>query len=97
MGFRTLAIEQRTSEVWAVLGAVKTEFAKFGDVLAKTRRKIDEASNVIGDAETRTRQIARRLKDVDALPLPEAARLLGATDNGVEPDQVDTDVLPPTA
>jgi DNA recombination protein RmuC len=97
MGFRTLAIEQRTSEVWVVLGAVKTEFAKFGDVLAKTRRKIDEASNVIGDAETRTRQIARRLKDVDALPLPEAARLLGATDNGVEPDQVDTDVLPPTA
>jgi DNA recombination protein RmuC len=97
MGFRTLAIEQRTSEVWAVLGAVKTEFGKFGDVLAKTRKKLDEAANVIGDAETRTRQIARQLKSVDALPVPEAVRLLGTTDEGGEREQVDRDALPPTA
>jgi DNA recombination protein RmuC len=86
MGFRTLAIEQRSSEVWAVLGAVKTEFAKFGDVLSRTRKKLDEASNVIGDAETRTRQIGRRLKGVDAMPEPEAARLLGAAEGGGEAD-----------
>ncbi|MGB8053159.1 MAG: DNA recombination protein RmuC, partial [Azonexus sp.] len=61
MGFRTLAIEQRSAEVWAVLGAVKTEFGKFGEALAHTRKKLDEASNSISKAETRTRQLSRRL------------------------------------
>jgi DNA recombination protein RmuC len=77
MGFRTLVIEQRSSEVWRTLGAVKTEFAKFGDALATTKRKLESVSSSIGDAEVRTRQIARRLKDVELLPEPEAASLIG--------------------
>lgn len=77
MGFRTLAIEQRSAEVWAVLGAVKTEFGKFGEALAHTRKKLDEASNSIGKAETRTRQLSRRLKAVEALPAAESEKLLG--------------------
>ena len=68
MGFRTLALEKRSAEVWEVLGAVKTEFAKFGDVLAKTKKKLDEASHTIEQAETRTRAMARQLKGVEALP-----------------------------
>ncbi len=76
LGFRTLALEKRSSEVWAVLGAVKTEFAKFGDVLAKTKKKLDEASNTIGDAEVRTRQMARKLKGVESLPEGQAQQLL---------------------
>ena len=68
MGFRTLAIEQRSSEVWTRLGMVKTEFEKFGEVLAATKKKLDEASNSIGKAEVRTRAIERQLRDVEALP-----------------------------
>lgn len=68
MGFRTLAIEKRSSEVWKVLGAVKSEFGKFGDVLAKTRKKLDEARNTIDAAEVRTRQIGRQLVKVESLP-----------------------------
>ena len=80
MGFRTLAIEQRSAEVWAVLGAVKTEFGKFGEALAHTRKKLDEASNSIARAETRTRQLSRRLKDVEALPAGDADRLICTAD-----------------
>ena len=80
MGFRTLAIEQRSAEVWAVLGAVKAEFGKFGEALAHTRKKLDEASNSISKAETRTRQLSRRLKDVEALPLAESEKMIGAGD-----------------
>jgi DNA recombination protein RmuC len=76
MGFRTLALEKRTSEVWQVLGAVKTEFGKFGDVLAKTRKKLDEASNTIGSVETRTRAMGRALKQVEAMPEHQAQALL---------------------
>ena len=68
MGFRTLALEKRTSEVWETLAAVKTEFGKFGDVLAKTKKKLDEASNEIGRAEVRTRAMARELRNVEAIP-----------------------------
>lgn len=68
MGFRTLAIEKRASEVWDLLAAVKSEFMKFGDVLAKTKAQLQTVANTIGDAETRTRQIERRLRDVEALP-----------------------------
>lgn len=68
MGFRTLAIERRSSEVWDLLGTVKTEFGKFGDVLAQTRKKLQEATNVIDRAQVRTRVIERKLKDVQALP-----------------------------
>jgi DNA recombination protein RmuC len=77
MGFRTLAIEQRSSEVWELLSAVKTEFGRFGDVLAKTKAQLQTVTNSIGQAETRTRQMTRKLKDVEALPVPQAELLLG--------------------
>lgn len=76
MGFRTLAIEKRSSEVWEILGAVKTEFGKFGTVLANTKRKLEQATNSIGDAEVRTRAIERKLRKVEALPQDDAALLL---------------------
>ncbi|MDE2402733.1 MAG: DNA recombination protein RmuC [Burkholderiales bacterium] len=76
MGFRTLALEKRSSEVWQVLGAVKTEFMKFGDVLAKTRKKLDEASNTISSVETRTRVMGRALKQVETMPEAQAQILL---------------------
>jgi DNA recombination protein RmuC len=78
MGFKTLAIQQRSSEVWQVLGAVKTEFGKFGDVLSKVKKKLDEASNTIDETGVRTRAIQRQLKQVEALPEGEAARILPA-------------------
>jgi len=71
MGFRTLAIEKRSSEVWSLLGAVKTEFGKFGDILEKTQKKLAEASNTIDDASKRSRAIERRLRDVQELPVGE--------------------------
>ncbi len=77
MGFRTLAIERRSSEVWAVLGAIKTEFGKFGEVLEATRRKLEQASRSIESAGVRTRQIERKLKSVEALPVIEAQLRLG--------------------
>jgi DNA recombination protein RmuC len=77
MGFRTLAIEQRSSEVWRVLGAVKTEFAKFGDVLARTKDRIDKASEELEKAGVRRRVLERRLRAVDALPESEATPLIG--------------------
>ncbi len=77
MGFRTLALQQRSTEVWKVLGAVKTEFGKFGDVLAKVRRKLDEAGSTLGAAETRTRVMGRQLKAVEALPAEQAQSVLG--------------------
>lgn len=68
MGFRTLAIQQRSSEVWKVLGTVKSEFGKFADVLANTKRQLQTVANTIDQAEVRTRQIERKLKDVEVLP-----------------------------
>ncbi len=76
MGFRTLALERRSAEVWDVLGAVKTEFGKFGEVLAKTRKKLQEASNTIEDAEVRTRAMSRQLRSVEAMPEARSAQLL---------------------
>jgi len=76
MGFRTLAIAQRSSEVWTLLGAVKTEFGKFGAVLDKTRKKLNEASNVIDQASVRTRAIERKLRGVETLNGDEAQQLL---------------------
>ncbi len=86
MGFRTLAIEQRSAEVWAVLGAVKSEFGKFGEALAHTRKKLDEASNSISKAETRTRQLSRKLSDVEALPASDAEKLIGLAELDGEDD-----------
>lgn len=71
MGFRTLAIEKRSSEVWELLGIVKTEFGKFGDLLEKTNKKLTEISNTMADATRKTRTIERKLKNVEALPIPD--------------------------
>jgi DNA recombination protein RmuC len=71
MGFRTLAIEKRASEVWEVLGQVKTEFAKFGEVLEKTKTKLDQARSQFDQIGVRSRAIERKLRDVEALPLPD--------------------------
>jgi DNA recombination protein RmuC len=76
LGFRTLAIEKRSSEVWELLGMVKTEFGKFGDVLAKTKKKLQEASNTIDQAEVRTRAIERKLRDVQEIPQADTAELI---------------------
>ncbi|MFY9513872.1 MAG: DNA recombination protein RmuC [Rubrivivax sp.] len=84
MGFRTLALEKRSAEVWEVLGAVKTEFAKFGDVLAKTKKKLEEASNTIDAAEVRTRAMARQLKGVEALPETRVQQLLPGREDGTD-------------
>ena len=74
MGFRTLAIQQRSSEVWKVLGTVKSEFGKFAEVLANTKRQLQTVANTIDQAEVRTRQIERKLKDVEVLPGAELAQ-----------------------
>jgi len=76
MGFRTLAIEKHSSEVWQLLGMVKTEFGKFGDVLAKTKKKLQEAGHTIDKAEIRTRAIARKLRKVQEVPLTETASFI---------------------
>ena len=90
MGFRTLALEKRSAEVWQVLGAVKTEFGKFGDILAKTKKKLAEASSTIDLAEVRTRAMTRQLRVVEALPEPAAQALLPGLDlpgeAGLEPN-----------
>jgi DNA recombination protein RmuC len=77
MGFRTLAIEKRTSEVWDLLGAVKTEFGNFGNILDKTQKKLQEANNVIEQAGVRSRAIERKLKSVQELQNDKATELLG--------------------
>lgn len=89
MGFRTLALEKRSSEVWQVLGAVKTEFGKFGDVLAATKATLERAAKNIENAEVRSRQMSRKLKSVEALPT-EAAELLLGVDNMLSEENEDT-------
>jgi DNA recombination protein RmuC len=76
MGFRTLALEKRSSEVWQVLGAVKTEFGKFGDVLAKVKAQTQTVLNTLDSAEQRSRAMGRALKTVEAMPEGEAQKLL---------------------
>ncbi len=76
MGFRTLALEKRSSEVWQVLGAVKTEFTKFGDTLAKVKNQTQTVLNTLDAAETRSRAMGRALKTVEALPQDQASALL---------------------
>ena len=78
MGFRTLAIEKRSSEVWQLLGAVKSEFGKFATVLERTQGQLDTVRNSISAAGVRTRAIERQLKGVESLPVDESRRLLGA-------------------
>jgi DNA recombination protein RmuC len=81
MGFRTLALEKRSSEVWQVLGAVKTEFGKFGDVLAKVKAQTQTVLNSIDNAEVRSRAMGRALKKVEALPAEQAATVLPLLNN----------------
>ena len=76
MGFRTLAIEKRSSEVWQILAAVKTEFGKFGEVLDKVKKQLETASGTIDATGTRTRAMERKLRDVEALPEEESKKLL---------------------
>ncbi|MFZ9251203.1 MAG: DNA recombination protein RmuC [Hylemonella sp.] len=78
MGFRTLALEKRSSEVWQVLGAVKTEFGRFGDVLAKVRNQTETVLKTLSSAEVRSRAMDRALRQVEALPEPQAQSLLPA-------------------
>ena len=95
MGFRTLAIEKRTGEVWKILSAVKNEFGKFGLVLEKTQKKLQEASNTIETASHRSRQIQRKLNKVQSLPVDETSGILELEDDEdfaaavVEPDEED--------
>ena len=87
MGFRTLAIQQRSSEVWTVLAAVKTEFGKFAEILSKVKKKLDEASSQIDQTGVRSRAIERRLRSVETLPAEEAARLLPGLDTEPPADE----------
>ena len=76
MGFQTLAIEQRAVEVWRVLGAIKTEFGKFGDILDRVKHQLYTASRTIEETGVRSRAIERRLRSVEKLPEPEALEIL---------------------
>ena len=89
MGFRTLALEKRSAEVWEVLAAVKTEFGKFGEVLARTKKKLIEASNTIDMAQTRTNVMTRKLKSVEALSDDQTKVLLGDADGDTAGDDAD--------
>ncbi|HVR48925.1 MAG TPA: DNA recombination protein RmuC, partial [Pseudorhodoferax sp.] len=80
MGFRTLALEKRSSEVWQVLGAVKSEFLKFGGVLADVKRQTQTVLNTLDKAQTRSNVLSRRLRDVEVLPEPQARALLPEQD-----------------
>jgi DNA recombination protein RmuC len=100
MGFRTLAIEKRSSEVWTVLGAVKTEFGKFGEALAHTKKKLEEAHNSIDKTVTRNRVLTRKLSDIEAMPALEASLMIDGSvlSAGDEPDVSEPSAsLPDTA
>ena len=77
MGFRTVAIEKRSAEVWQVLGAVKSQFGKFGDLLEGVQKKLQESANKIESTKTTSRQIEKKLKDVEELPEAESVKLIG--------------------
>ncbi|MBZ3935598.1 DNA recombination protein RmuC [Methanimicrococcus blatticola] len=81
MGFQTLAVEKRTGEIQKLLGAIKTEFIKFGDLLEKTRKKLDEAASVLDTVDSKTRNINRKLKQVHELPEADSTKLLGTGDD----------------
>jgi DNA recombination protein RmuC len=88
MGFRTLALEKRSSEVWQVLGAVKTEFGKFGDVLAKVKSQTESVLNTLSSAEQRSRVMGKALRNVEALTEVDSARLI-PLDKAVDQDLED--------
>jgi DNA recombination protein RmuC len=85
MGFKTLAIQKRSSEVWQILGAVKTEFTKFGGVLEKARKKISEADDELEKlVTTRTNVLMSKLRKVEELPAAESQQLLGGPPEPLE-------------
>lgn len=86
MGFRTLALEKRSSEVWQVLGAVKTEFGKFGDVLARVKSQTQTVLNTLDQAEVRSRAMGRALKTVEALPQDRSSALLPLDSDPTDPE-----------
>ena len=87
VGFRTLAVEKRSAEIWKILGAVKTEFGKFGDLLEKTHKKMQETSNVIEDAARKSRTIEGKLRKVQVLPVAEAQEMLETEGQDGEDDE----------
>ena len=89
LGFRTLAIEKRSSEVWNILSAVKTEFRKFGDIVDATHKSIDAAAKKFGDIGVRSRAIERKLRDVEELPGQAAAPLVAADVLGLDDPETD--------
>lgn len=91
MGFKTLAIEKRSSEVWELLGNIKTEFNKFGDLLDKTNKKLMEISNTMSDATRKTRTIERKLKNVEALPVANEAEFYDMTLDQADDESVEED------
>jgi DNA recombination protein RmuC len=93
LGFRTLAIEQRSTEVWRVLGAVKGEFGKFGELLAKTKEKLDSVGKTLDEAGRKSTTIVRKLRDVEALPPAEAERVLTGEVETVEDETDEPDLL----
>ncbi len=97
LGFRTLAIEKRSTEVWRVLGAVKTEFGRFGEILARTKDRLDQVGRTLDEAGRKSTTIARKLRDVEALPDDEADRLLTASESGavIDLDEPDAPSLAP--
>ncbi|MFB3903757.1 MAG: DNA recombination protein RmuC [Acidobacteriota bacterium] len=97
MGFRTLAIEKRSSEVWAVLGAVKTEFAKFGGVLDKVQKKLQEASSTVEQAATRSRVLERHLRKVQDLPAGDAPAIAASSPDPAALNNLDDLEVKPAA
>ena len=100
MGFRTLAIEQRSSEVWKVLAAVKADFVKFGEILGRTQKKLQEASNTIDEVRGKSTTIERKLRNVETLPEVDADKLLASEprlvyDADADANLDDADVDPP--
>ena len=91
MGFKTLQIEKRSSEVWNVLGAVKTEFNKFGIVLEKTKTKLQQAANDIDQVGIRSRALERKLRTVHELPQEQTIELLGESIAIEEDSRIETD------
>ena len=92
MGFRTLAIERRAGEVWTVLGAIKTEFGKFGGVIEKVQKKLQEASNVIDDVVVRKKAMERKLRTIHELPAADATAIIGEAQ--VPADEAEGDLEP---
>lgn len=91
MGFRTLAVEKRASEVWSLLGAVKTEFGNFGAILEKTQKKLQEASNTIDDAARKSRTIEKKLKNVQDLPSAKPENLIEPKSADLFQDEIEDD------